>query len=202
MKNGPETLRKQRPALTTAKGTFVMAAKLLPDLEILNKYLFCDPGKGLLFWRRRPREMFNTNALWAMWNGRYADAPAFRTKNHIGYLYGNILRQRHFAHRVIWKMATGTDPRTIDHINGEGNDNRLVNLREVNHSTNMRNRKLSANNGSGANGVDICNGRYRSRINLEGRSIHIGMFDTLAEAICARKARAAKLGFTADHGER
>lgn len=43
------------------------------------------------------------------------------------------------AHRIIWKMETGEDPDTIDHINGKRADNRMENMRNVTHKENLQN---------------------------------------------------------------
>ena len=50
------------------------------------------------------------------------------------------------------------DPRglEIDHINGNPNDNRIVNLRVVNHSENMRNTRTPIKSKSGVKGVFRC----------------------------------------------
>ena len=177
-----------------------MAMRLLPDIETLNKFLVCDPEAGTLIWKRRPLSVFPTTNVCGCWNGKYAEKPAFQTKNRLGYLYGQIEGQRLMAHRVIWKMATGLEPDVIDHINGIVSDNRISNMRSVSHTENMRNRNISSNNKTGANGVDKWNGRYRARINHGGRTYHIGMFDTVEQAKEAQRAKALEIGFTLRHG--
>ena len=45
-------------------------------------------------------------------------------------------------HQVVWVLNHGRLPRMIDHINGDGRDNRIENLREVSYSENNCNRLL------------------------------------------------------------
>lgn len=49
-----------------------------------------------------------------------------------------------------------------------------------------KNRTVS-NNNTGHTGISIANGKYRVRIQMHGKSHHIGYFDTLEKAIQARK---------------
>ena len=48
-----------------------------------------------------------------------------------GYLRVSIKRLKYQAHRVAWAIHTGKDPgeMTVDHINRDKGDNRIVNLR-------------------------------------------------------------------------
>lgn len=73
----------------------------------------------------------------------------------------------------------------VDHIDGDGLNNRRLNLRAVTNSQNMQNRSgLSANNTSGFRGVqwDKRDRRWRARIGVEGERIYLGYFDTAEEA--------------------
>lgn len=108
------------------------------------------------------------------------------------------------AHRLAWFYHYGVWPdKQIDHINRDSTDNRICNLREVTNSENARNRKIQSNNTSGATGVqwDIRAGKWLSRIKINGKLIHIGLFDNFEEAVAARKEEAKKHGFTENHGE-
>lgn len=93
----------------------------------------------------------------------------------------------------------------VDHINGDGLDNRRENIRLCTHSENSRNTNRASNNTSGYKGVsrDHRDGRWDSYITLNQRRIHIGRFGTAIEAARAYDAKAreifgefAKLNFT------
>lgn len=47
--------------------------------------------------------------------------------------------------------------------------------------------KTTKRNKTGCTGISISNDKYRARIQLNGKSIHLGYFDTLEKAIKARK---------------
>lgn len=79
--------------------------------------------------------------------------------------------------------------RQIDHLNGNGLDNRRSNLRGVSHSENQRNRcGPQRNSTSGVRGVhwDKSNGRWIAAIVVFRKCVHLGCFDTLEEAAAAR----------------
>jgi len=102
-------------------------------------------------------------------------------------------KQRAFkAHRIAWLLMTGAWPAgEIDHIDGDGTNNRWNNLRVVTRSQQMMNRKLSPRNTSGFLGVRLCKstGRWRALIWKNRKHYHLGYFDTKEEAhIAYRKA--------------
>lgn len=80
----------------------------------------------------------------------------------------------------------------IDHINGNGLDNRRSNLRPATHAENMRNRRMGRNNTSGYVGVRWRpeKGRWETRIQVDGRKLRVGMYATAEEAARARDAAA------------
>lgn len=71
--------------------------------------------------------------------------------------------------RVIWTMFNGdiADGMVIDHIDGNSLNNKLSNLRVVQHCVNGRNTKLSKNNGTGVKGVSFS----KVETKLKNRSI-------------------------------
>jgi hypothetical protein len=82
------------------------------------------------------------------------------------------------AHRLAWLYAYGIWPRDmIDHINGEKDDNRLPNLRDVGMCINMQNKRHS-NNSVGLLGVSKHKKRFRACIEVEGKNRYLGLFLT------------------------
>jgi len=99
----------------------------------------------------------------------------------------------YLMHRVILNAPSNKE---IDHINGNGLDNRESNLRVCSHLENMRNRKLHKNNTSGFKGVSLYrrNRKWRSEINVNKKTIVLGSFNSVIDAAKAYDA-AAKIYF-------
>lgn len=92
-----------------------------------------------------------------------------------------LFGKKYVATHVIWCCKYGRMPAgLIDHINGNPRDNRLENLRDVDHQGNRENlRAAMSNNKSGYLGVDFHKkeGRWRATIKHDGKKRHIGYFD-------------------------
>lgn len=102
-------------------------------------------------------------------------------------------------HRVILSRIIGRElegHELVDHINGNGLDNRRSNLRLANRQTNTLNTGKRSHNTSGYKGVDFNQNKWRARIRLNNKEITIGRFDTPEQAHAAYCAKAKEL-----HGE-
>ena len=90
--------------------------------------------------------------------------------NDNGYLYLNIRVDGHRSsrrlHHVVWVLNYGALPVMIDHINGNGRDNRIENLREVSQSANNANRvwRWKPNAKTGLPGVSQCKGGFLATV--------------------------------------
>lgn len=87
------------------------------------------------------------------------------------------------------------DWRLIDHINGDGLDNRRANLRLATFAQNGANRRMSRRNTTGFKGVfwDPERKLWRAAITYERRHHHVGRFATAEQAARAYDARALEL---------
>tara|TARA_R100001244_G_C5089428_1_gene116025 strand:- start:21 stop:518 length:498 start_codon:yes stop_codon:yes gene_type:complete len=120
-----------------------------------------------------------------------------------GYLAIKISGKKYKGHRLAWLYVSGELPlNQIDHINGITSDNRIVNLRNVSHAENCKNQKLRNTNTSGITGVGWHKGnkKWLSKICVDDKIIHLGVFIDKFEAICARKSASNKYGFHQNHG--
>lgn len=120
-------------------------------------------------------------------NNRLAGTEA-GTQRPDGYIGITIGRERILAHRLAWFFVYGEWPRQhIDHINGRRNDNRIVNLRLATHSQNNCNREPQINNVLGVKGVKRHRNKFVARITANGITHYLGIYDTIEEAINARR---------------
>jgi len=100
-----------------------------------------------------------------------------------GYVRRNYMldgaRKYELLHRVVMGARDGE---IVDHINGNGADNRRENLRVCTHVQNMQNRKMHINNAAGFKGVYPRRGKFCAQIRRDGVKRHLGTYATVAEA--------------------
>lgn len=98
-----------------------------------------------------------------------------------GWLSGKRVR----VHQLI---LSADNNKVIDHINHDATDNRRCNLRLSNKSQNGMNRPCNKNNKLGIKGVyQLKNGKYTASIMVNYKSIYLGCFCNLDDAISARQ---------------
>lgn len=108
--------------------------------------------------------------------------------------------RRYYSHRVIWELMHGPIPlgMCIDHIDGDGLNNRLANLRLTTLSGNQRNRFVSRNSTTGVPGVHHhSNGRGYS---VWCANRYVGYFTNLRAATAARKRAELANGYHPNNG--
>lgn len=180
-----------------------MAKRELPTPEELRQLLRYEPETGKLYWLERPLEMFSDERHCKTWNKRFAGKQALKTDRGQGYYGGAINWRSVFAHRVIWALVYGEWPNgEIDHINGQRDDNRLVNLRNVSKTENMRNAFRSKNNTSGRTGVSWYKrtSKWIAYIGVGGkRHIVLGYYKRFEDAVAARERAEIEHGYHTNH---
>lgn len=181
-----------------------MVAKPLPPQALLRQLLHYEPETGKLFWKPRDSAFFASQKSCNNWNSQRSGKEAFAFIDDRGYCVSCILGRKFSAHRIIWKLVYGDDPRDIDHINGDRSDNRVSNLRSVSRLTNCRNKKLQSNNTHGHIGVYLEKekGLWRAQIRISGVLKGLGRFKDFNDAVAARKAAEIEYGFHRNHGQR
>ena len=89
-------------------------------------------------------------------------------------------------HRLIMNAPRNME---VDHINNNPLDNRRQNLRLCTHTQNVRNVCKDAGTIFPWKGIRHSNQKYQALISVEGKRLHLGVFDTpLAAAIAYDKA--------------
>lgn len=103
-----------------------------------------------------------------------------------GYINIELFKKTYKAHRIVWVMHFGEIPEgcVIDHINGIGTDNRLLNLRLATRSQNTQNSTKRKNTASKYKGVSwhARQQKWNAVIQVDGIRHHITSFDTEEEA--------------------
>lgn len=102
-----------------------------------------------------------------------------------GYRYIQLQDRKFAAHRLIWLIEYNKFPeKQIDHIDGNGLNNRIDNLREATTKQNSENKTAQQNNQLGVRGVCFNKrlGKFIAQIQHNGKNKHIGVFATIQEA--------------------
>ena len=147
----------------------------------MQKELYYDPNTGLLWWIK-PKK------------GRRLNRPAGRRSKGRYVTIGWNLKQ-YAAQHLAWLLMTGDWPKEeIDHKNRIRTDNRWKNLREATSSQNKGNTKLRDDNSSGYRGVSwhAARQKWRARLSLYPKEIHLGLFSSKRAARAAYVAAAKK----------
>lgn len=163
------------------------------QLTRLHELLAYDPETGSFVWKVPQRK-------WA------AGSVAGRLHKSAGgkrYWILKIDGEQILAHRLAWFYMTGTWPfPEIDHDDGDGLNNRFINLKETTRLKNSKNLSLHRKSATGVTGVRIRpGGRYEAAIFLDGQRHYLGMHATLEDAARVRRAAETAMNFHPHHGK-
>jgi len=170
-----------------------MTAQILTQ-EYLKEILHYNPETGIFTWAKAgPKKSLYSEA-----GSRHSCGKISATK----YIKIGIDRTYYRAHRLAWLYVHGEWPEDqIDHVNGDGTDNRLINLRSVNGIENHKNRRIYTSNKSGVSGVHLGSGKkWRATITINGKVKVLGSYIDIFEAYCARLSALNKSDYHSNHG--
>ena len=139
------------------------------DQAELKRVLHYDPETGVFTWR-----------VSLSWRGKIGAEAGniFRRYRHIR-IHGKLYR----VARLAWLYTMGEwPPLDVDHVDGDGLNNRWRNLREATVSQNLANARRRKDNTSGYKGVFRYPMGFRARIYVGGKTLHLGCRATAEEA--------------------
>jgi HNH endonuclease len=167
--------------------------KLVLTQERLKQMLDYDPVTGVFKWLKR--------------SGSGSPIKKGMVAGHIdssGHRQVMVCGKLYMAHRLAWFYIHSKWPKNqIDHIDGDGSNNSLSNLREATPSQNAHNKAIFKSNTSGVKGVSysLSHKKWRARVMVNNKSKHIGYFCDIYEAESSVKEARNKLhGMFANHG--
>lgn len=179
-------------------------AKPLPVQVILESLEYDLTSPSGLRWKTRPRSHFVQDWSQKVWNKNYAGKPAGATSQ--GKYWQVMLNGvNYLGHRLVWCVFYGSDlgKSLIDHISGDGFDNRIENLRLATSSQNLSNKRKTDKNTSGVVGVtwDKANNKWMAQICVNRKNIKLGRFESKDDAALARKAAEIRYRGEFSYGE-
>lgn len=143
--------------------------------ELMSKLLYVSET-GQFFWKKAP----------SVFGGKIREVGCVKDN----YRVIKVNFKMYYAHRLVWLYVHGEFPKhEIDHINRNGLDNRVENLRPATRNENAGNQGIIKPNVSGARGVRYEADRNKYLVRIKNK--HVGRYKTLEEATRAY-ARAAR----------
>lgn len=178
-------------------GSFHKGIKEIPSQEYLRECF--DYRDGWLFWKRRPVEHFVSPNACNKWGNKMAGKRAGHISSDGKYVKITLGKTDFYAQRIIWTWHNGPIPPgfEMDHIDGNGRNNAIENLRLATVGQNAINKSYVRKKKSGLpKGITRDRHLFRARVVLNKKLCYQGWFPTLQEAEQAYQEQAMKI-----HGE-
>lgn len=162
----------------------------MTSIDTLKKYLRYDPETGRFYWVAKycKKVVVGEEAGSINIGGK---------RSRTTYIRISVLGKSYRANILAWAFYYGEWPKgVVDHIDEDGTNNRINNLRDATLAQNCANVSKRKHNSSGYKGVSKRRGKYRATIVKSYKQYHLGDFLTVEEA-----AQAYCVAALEHHGE-
>jgi hypothetical protein len=168
--------------------------------NLLPKMFDYDPDTGVITRKIRTEEQLPDSRVLISFNARFAGKEAGSIKQSASgtsYRQLKIMDRMFSAHRLAWFLHYGKWPvYEVDHIDRDGLNNKISNLRDVPHMVNSQNPKQWSKKDLPTGVVWRSNvNKYHARIQLDGVMHSLGQYPDLLNAVCARKSAENRLNY-------
>jgi hypothetical protein len=143
----------------------------------------------MLLTQKRLKELLDYNHstgifTWKVRRNQYAvKGAAAGTLNKNNYIQITIDGQIHYAHRLVFLFLEGHLPEGIvDHLDGNPSNNCIENLRVCSDRDNASNKQRHREGSLVGAYWSKTRNKFVSQIKIQGKSRHLGQFDTAIEA--------------------
>lgn len=179
-----------------------MKPRELPSIDELLELFVVDLILGTLTWKERPSYHFATDASEALYKKQrlHKQAGSVRKDGNTYYLSVTIYGVAYPAHRILYKLRTGEEPEKIDHLDGNGLNNRADNIVASDSVHNAQNCRKNSKNTSGFVGVNKQDGKWCARISVNGVEKYLGSFVEFNDVVLARSREMELHQFSKRHG--
>lgn len=162
--------------------------------EWLKKLVTYNSETGEFYW--------NVTYTGVVQKGRRIIGKSINSSSGKQYKHVIIGNHRYGLHRLAFLYMVGYIPEQVDHMNGNGCDNRWINLRSANSLINNRNHRVNKRNKTGIIGVrwDSSRNKFCVTIGIGGKNKTLGRYKDFFEACCKRKSAEVKYGYHKNHG--
>lgn len=159
--------------------------------EVINWHYYFTYKSGHIYWKVSPT------------NGVHIGDHAGNDSG-LGYLRVRVNYRLYLVSRIIWEMHNGPIPEgyEIDHIDHNTLNNDITNLRMVSHYENTLNAPMRKDNKSGYVGViwHKASSKWMAYVQVNKKRKHLGLFDSIDEAVAARRQAEKENNYHPNHG--
>ena len=161
-----------------------------------------------LYWKERDISFFTKEKYMNTWNAKNANKIAGNvftpTNSKTKYRRLSYNKKNFLAHRIIIIMEDGflEDSYEVDHIDRNGINNNIENLRIVKHIDNCRNRGIQSNNKSGHSGITYRKKQNKFVVRIGNKGKQFGSYARLSDAVSRRLELEAEFKYHENHGKK